>query len=302
MYFAKKIGMLLMLAMLCDKASARPETGGIEESPNRDLTGFEDLDEKQPLWEAGLGGGMIESPNYPASAERNFVALALPYVIYRGDIFRVGGQGGARAVFLENERLELDMSFSGAFSADSEDNTVREGMPELDYLVEVGPQLIYKIKDFSFAGGGNSRLNARLQTRAVFSTDLGRIDARGFVVEPTITYQQRGVLLPDTGFSLAFRMTWATEKLHDYFYEVTPAYETQVRPAYNAKAGYLGAELSAGLAFPVVKNVRGFLTSSVQFNCGTANEDSPLFEKDFTYSVGVGFVWRAYKSETKASW
>ena len=245
---------------------------------------------------------MIESPNYPASSERNFVALALPYVIYRGDIFRVGGRGGARAVFLENERLELDMSFGGAFAADSDDNTVREGMPELDYLVEVGPQLIYKIKDFSFSGGGNSRLNARLQARAVFSTDFGGFDGRGFVFEPTLTYQQRGVFLPETGFSLALRATWATEKLQDYFYEVTPEYATTVRPAYDAQSGYLGAELSAGLAFPVVKNVRGFLTTSVQFNSGSANENSPLFEKDVTYSVGVGFVWRAYKSDAKATW
>lgn len=281
---------------------AAPQAADIEESPNRDLTGFEDPDEKQPLWEAGLGGGMIESPNYPASAERNLVSLVLPYVIYRGDIFRLGGQGGARAVFLENENLELDLSFGGAFAADSDDDTAREGMPELDYLVEVGPQLIYKIRDFSFNGGGNSRLNARLQARAVFSTDFGGFDARGFVFEPTLTYQQRGVFLPDTGFRLALSATWATEKLHDYFYQVAPEYQTSFRPAYNAKGGYLGAELSAGLAFPVVKNVRGFVSTSVQFNTDSANEDSPLYEKDITYSIGVGFVWRAYKSDAKASW
>ena len=194
------------------------------------------------------------------------------------------------------------MSFGGAFAADSDDNTVREGMPELDYLVELDPQLIYKVKDFSFSGGGNARLNARLQARAVFSTDFGGFDARGFVFEPTLTYQQRGVFLPETGFSLALSATWATEKLQDYFYEVTSEYATAVRPAYNAQSGYLGAELSAGLAFPVIKNVRGFLTTSVQFNSGSANENSPLFEKTVTYSVGVGFVWRAYKSDAKANW
>ena len=302
MHFVKKLGALIVLMLLCNGSLAASEDAAIEDSPNRDLTGFEGLNEQLPLWEAGVGGGMIESPNYPASSERNFVALALPYVIYRGDIFRVGGRGGARAVFLENDRLELDMSFGGAFAADSDDNTVREGMPELDYLVEIGPQLIYKIKDFSFSGGGNSRLNARLQARAVFSTDFGGLDGRGFVFEPTLTYQQRGVFLPDTGFSLALRTTWATEKLHDYFYEVTPEYATTVRPAYDAQSGYLGAELSAGLAFPVVKNVRGFLTTSVQFNSGSANENSPLFEKDVTYSLGIGFVWRAYKSDAKATW
>lgn len=298
----KLVFCLTPLAIMCSAVQAQPDDSVPNDSPNRNMTGFEALNEKQPLWEVGVGGGMIEVPSYPASGERNFVALALPYAIYRGDIFRVGGQGGARAVFVEKNDFELDVSFSGAFSAESEDNTVREGMPELDYMFEVGPQLIYKIKDISFKGGGNARLNARMQARAVFSTDFGRIDARGYVFEPTIRYQQRGVFLPDTGFSLAARMTWGTEKLHDYFYEVDPVYETEFRPAYNAKGGYLGTEISAGLAFPVIKNLRGFFGASVQFNKGSANENSPLYEKDVTYSFGVGFVWRAYKSEAKASW
>lgn len=292
------------LVLICMSASVCAEALNTDanDSPNRNLTGFESLDEAQPLWEVGVGGGMIEVPNYPASKERNFVALAAPYAIYRGEIFRIGGDGGARAVFVENDRLELDMSFSGAFSADSDDDSVRQGMPELDYLFEAGPQLIYKMKDFSYVGGGQGRLTGRVQARAVFSTDLGDIHARGYVFEPTLRYQQRGVLFPETGLSLAFRMTWASEKLHDYFYEVAPEYETEIRSAYNGKGGYLGSEASVGLSFPVMRRVRGFLGASVQFNQGAANENSPLYEKDITYSIGVGFVWRAYQSDARSSW
>ncbi len=90
MYFFKKLGGLILLTLLCNGGLAASEDAAIEDSPNRDLTGFEGLNERLPLWEAGVGGGMIVSPNYPASSERNFVALALPYVIYRGDIFRDG--------------------------------------------------------------------------------------------------------------------------------------------------------------------------------------------------------------------
>ena len=293
---------VLLLMMTAFYTLADDETAAAGDSPNRNLTGFESLDEKQPLWEVGIGGGMIEVPNYPASKERNFVGLAAPYAIYRGDIFRIGGDGGARAVFLENERLELDMSFSGAFSADSDDNTAREGMPELDYMFEAGPQLIYKIRDFSFQRGGNGRLTGRVQARAVFSTDLGDLHTRGYVFEPTLCYQQRGVFFDSTGLSLAFRMTWATEKLHDYFYQVDEAYVTSTRRQFNAQGGYLGSEVSLGLSFPVMNKVRGFLGTSLQFNQGSANEDSPLYEKDVTYSIGVGFVWRAWESETRSNW
>jgi outer membrane scaffolding protein for murein synthesis (MipA/OmpV family) len=271
-------------------------------SLDRNLTGFEALSEAQPLWEFGVGGGALEVANYPASSERNFIALAAPYLVYRGDVFRVGGGNGARAVVVDEGDFEVDLSFGGAFSADSDDNTAREGMPELDFLFEVGPQFIYKIKDFNFDAGGNARLNARLQTRAVFSTDFGRIDHRGYVIEPTLSYQQRGTFFDNTGLNLSFSMSYASEKLQDYFYQVDSAFVNDSRGQYDAKGGYLGSELSIGLSFPIAENIRGFFGGSAQFHQGAANEDSPLYEDDVTYSVAVGFVWRLYESDTKASW
>ncbi len=273
-----------------------------DESPVRELTGFENINESQPLWEFGVGGGAVEVANYPASSERNFIALVAPYVIYRGDVFRVGGENGMRAVVVETSDFELDLSFGGAFSADSEDNTSRAGMPELDFLFEVGPQLIYQVKEYKFKHGGDGRLNARLQARAVFSTDFNRIDERGIVIEPTLSYQQRGVIFKDTGLRMAFSMSYASEKLQDYFYQVDSMFANSGRAQYDAKAGYLGAALSMGFSFPIHKNIRGFVTGSTQLHQGSANQGSPLYEKDTTYSFGIGFVWRMYKSDAKASW
>ena len=99
---------MCLLAFALGSASSRADAD-VSDSPNRNLTGFEGLNEQQPLWEVGVGGGMVEVPNYPASGETNSVALALPYVIYRGDIFRLGGQGGARAVFFEKSDFEVDL-------------------------------------------------------------------------------------------------------------------------------------------------------------------------------------------------
>ena len=273
-----------------------------DESPVRELTGFESINESQPLWEFGVGGGAIEVANYPASSERNLIALAAPYVVYRGDVFRVGGENGLRAVVVETSDFELDLSFGGAFSADSEDNSSRSGMPKLDFLFEVGPQLIYRIKDFTFTQGGDGRLKARLQARAVFSTDFNRIDDRGFVIEPTLSYQQRGVLFKEASLRAAFSLNFSTEKLQDYFYQVDPEFSKEKRVQYDAKGGYLGDELSLGFSFPIRKNIRGFLTGSAQLHQGAANKNSPLYEKNITYSIGIGFVWRLYESEAKASW
>lgn len=271
-------------------------------SVDRNLTGFENPNETQPLWEFGAGGGAVSVANYPSSSERNFIGLVAPYVVYRGDVLRIGGGNGARAVVVEEGDFELDLSFGGAFRADSDDNTAREGMPELDFLFEVGPQIIYKVHDFNFKQGGKARLNARLQARAVFSTDFGRIDQRGFVVEPTLSYQQRGVLFEKTGLNLSLSMNFASEKLHDYFYEVAPEFANSTRSQYDAKGGYLGTDFSVSVSFPIAQNVRGFIGGALQFHQGSANEDSPLFEDDVTYSIGAGFIWRLYESEATASW
>ncbi|MDO7083543.1 MipA/OmpV family protein [Pseudocolwellia sp. AS88] len=297
----------LSLLLLCStNSSANTDTeNGIDVkkmSVERTLTGFEDVDEALSLWELGVGGGAIEVANYPASSQRNSVVAAAPYVVYRGDIFRVGDGNGVRAVVVDKNNLEIGMSFGGAFAADSENGTAREGMPELDFLLEIGPQAIYKLKDYKFENGGNARLNARLQFRSAFSTDFSTIDNRGYVLNPVITYQQRGRLFEGTALSTSIGMLFATERFHDYFYQVSDEFVTDTRPAYDAKGGYLGTRLALSVSFPMSDSLRGFVGVGAQIHSGSANEDSPLYEKDITYSASIGFVWRLYKSERKAGW
>lgn len=270
-------------------------------SPDRSFSGFEGIDEAQPLWELGLGGGLIDVPNYPASSERNFIGIVLPYFIYRGDVFRFG-DGSARAVLVEDSNFEIDISLRGAFSADSENNTAREGMPELDFLFEVGPQLIYELKSFNFNNGAVGRLNMNLQARSVFSTDFSEVSHRGYVFQPKLSYQQRGVLFEDSAFNASVSLVFATEKLQDYFYQVDPEFAAKDRALFDASGGYLGSELSAGFSFSLHENMRVFAGGTVRVHKGASNTESPLFEKDVTYSVGIGFIWRLYKSEAIANW
>src|SRR5690606_1948748 len=50
----------------------------------------------EPLWELGFGAGALHAPDYPGSSEKHLRGLALPYVVYRGDIFRLGDGQTAR--------------------------------------------------------------------------------------------------------------------------------------------------------------------------------------------------------------
>src|SRR5690606_11938011 len=87
---------------------------------------------EEPLWELGFGAGVMHVPDYPGAGEGRFRGIALPYMIYRGDILRIGGGEAVQVMAAETERFELSMDFDAAFDLNSEDNARRQGMPDLD--------------------------------------------------------------------------------------------------------------------------------------------------------------------------
>src|SRR5690554_3605938 len=181
---------------------------------------------ERPLWEVGFGAGGIVQPHYPGAGERQTRGLGLPYMVYRGDILRIGDGQSARAVASENDLYEFSLSFDAAFDADSEGNQLRQGMPDLDFIFEVGPQMIFKLRNFNFDDGGRSELQFSLQARAAFSTDFSRIDHRGYVFEPMLRYRHYGLFRPELEGTVSIRPVWATRDLHAYFFDVDPIFAT----------------------------------------------------------------------------
>lgn len=92
----------------------------------------------RPLFELGVmaGGGYLA--DYPAADESQFRGLALPYFVYRGEILRSDEKGLLRSRLIHSENFEFDISLDGSFPADSNDN--RRGLPDLDWLGEIGPR------------------------------------------------------------------------------------------------------------------------------------------------------------------
>jgi outer membrane protein len=258
-------------------------------------------DEMRPVWEVGGFVAAFSSPEYPAAGQRQTNVLPAPYFIYRGETLRIGEGSIARAVAIDESWYELDLSLAGSFNANSEDNEARAGMPDLDYIFELGPQLKLRLSKFEFEQHGNAELFLNLQARAVFSTDFSGINNRGYVFQPVLSYRQRGWLSEKTALSFSLLPTWATEKLHDYFYQIESDFVTNQRPAYNAKGGYLGTDLSIGLSFNATEDIRIFTFARVSLHSGSANEESPLFREKSTFSYGVGMVWQLWESEKRVS-
>jgi outer membrane scaffolding protein for murein synthesis (MipA/OmpV family) len=257
----------------------------------------EDADPKRapakPLWELGIAAGGTYSPDYPAADKNSLHGLALPYVIYRGNLFRMGRDSIAKGVFIENEYAELDVSLAASFNANSSDNNARRGMPDLDYLVELGPRLKIRLGELY---GGKTEL--QLPVRAVFSTDFGRIDHRGYLFNPRITHQRQNVFNSGIDMNSSIGSSFATKKLHEYFYRVEPQFATATRPAYEADGGYLGSTITLGLSYGIWERVRAYVGGQVGYYGGGANEDSPLFRQKVNASIHVGLTWSIFQSDT----
>jgi len=249
----------------------------------------------KPLWEAGVAGAVFNIPDYPGSSNSRTRYLPVPYFVYRGKILRAK-DGSASAVFFETKNIEIDVSLSASFPAHSGDDSAREGMPDLDWLGEIGPRLIVHIikeKD-------KRKLNFNLPIRAVYSTDFGRMVDRGYVINPNFLFEERKFFNENLHLFARTGVMWASQRTHNYFYEVKPVFANANRPAYEAKEGILSINYAVALSLAVTKKVIVFSFFQTDFLSQSANKDSPLLQRREIHSFGVGFSWTLYESKQDA--
>ena len=96
--------------------------------------------QEEPLWEAGFGLAMMALPDYRGSDEGKTYAFPVPYFAYNGQNFRIDRRG-AHGDIAQRGNVWLDISVNLGPPADSEENTARRGMPDLDPTIELGPSL-----------------------------------------------------------------------------------------------------------------------------------------------------------------
>jgi len=248
----------------------------------------------RPLWEVGLAGIGGYVADYPGAAQSRFRGFPVPYFIYRGKVLRAGDGGIVRGRFQLSESLEFDLSFDGSLNADSDKNTLRRGMPDLDFLGEIGPQLTWRAWEES-----NRSLTINLPVRASLSFGDGGIRSRGLVLNPRITYRDRDFIGGNT-LSLAVGPIFATEKLMDYFYEVRPQFALRDRPAFDANSGYLGSEVSIGFSRRLTPQVRLFTGSQIGLYGGATNRRSTLLARDVNWNFAFGLSWAIWESSRRS--
>ena len=246
--------------------------------------------EMLPLWEVGGGVAAISFPDYRGSASRRSYLLPVPVLVYRGDIFQIDREK-IRGLLFKSDRAELDISISGSVPVRSDGNRVREGMPDLDPSLEIGPSL-----NIWLAKTDSARLALRLPLRAVIVSDFRSVHSAGVLANPNLNLDLKAV--QGWRLGLVAGALFANRKYHDHFYGVAPEFARQGRAAFRAPGGYSGAQFIAALSRRFEPAwVAGFVKYDV-LN-GAAFAASPLVERRNTVSVGIAVTWVFARSATR---
>ena len=251
-----------------------------------------------PVWELGVGAFAINGQDYPASDRANNRVLVAPFGVYRSDRFRLG-EGGLQAIAVENPRYRFDISVSGSLNANSEGNPLREGMPDLDFLFEIGPQLVVTLDRDQFADKSESTTELAVQLRGAFSTDFGSVSSLGPVASLALEYERENMLDGKLDLGVEFNAVFAGEDMHDLFYQVDAEFATATRPTYDAESGYLGSDISFSGSYAMTPDIVVFSGISWNSYKDAANENSPLFETDSTVNSWLGLLWRLRESSRR---
>ncbi|HEX9685252.1 MAG TPA: MipA/OmpV family protein [Burkholderiales bacterium] len=251
--------------------------------------------EQLPLWEAGLGATVISFPHYRGSDERRSWVLPFPYVVYRGE-FLQADERRVRGLFFKTERAELDVSVNGTPPVDSSENDARQGMPDLDATLEIGPSLNFLLMR---TADRRTRLELRLPVRAAFASDFSHVNFAGWVFQPNLNVDIRDAFgYPGWKLGALAGPMFSDGRYHQYFYGVEPAFATATRPAYNASGGYAGTQLLVSLSKRFRKLwVGGFARWDTLNQAVFA--DSPLVKTNKSFAAGFAAAWVFGESKSR---
>ena len=241
--------------------------------------------EQKPLWEAGLGVGGLSFPDYRGSNESQVYPTPVPYFVYRGKIFKAD-RDGVRGELLNKKYAEINVSVGATIPVKSKNNAAREGMPDLQPTIELGPQLDLHLwrsadENIKFDLVMPLRVPLTIESSAKFI---------GWVFSPRINIDLDDIGHSGWNFGLGAGPIYADEKFHGYFYSVSPQFATADRPTYVARGGYSGVHFltSVSKRFP-----KYWIGAYMRYdNLGDAVfEDSPLVKSKSYWAGGFGIAW-----------
>ena len=246
--------------------------------------------DEQPLWELGLGAGMLAFNNYRGSATTHVWLLPVPYFVYRGELLKADREG-IRSLLLSQDRVELNLSVNATTPV--RNDSARAGMPDLRSTFEVGPQLTVHLWR---SADQRVKLDLRVPVRAAF-TFQAVPQYVGVFTNPNLSIDVDQ--FPGQGgwkFGVLAGPLFADHRYDEYFYGVAPEFATATRPAYTAPGGYAGALVLAS----VTRRYPSYWVGAyVRYDslAGASFADSPLVRRENYWTAGFAVTWIIRQSQ-----
>jgi MipA family protein len=240
--------------------------------------------DEKPLWDLGLGTGLLVFNDYRGSSTTHAYVLPLPYFVYRGKLLKYDDKG-LRGLFLNQDRVELDLSVNATTPVLND--SARAGMPDLRSTIELGPMLDVHLWR---SAERRVRLDLRVPVRAAFTVQFDP-HLVGVFIAPNLSLdiaQHPGS--EGWKFGALAGPLFADHRYDSYFYSVAAQYATATRPAFDAAGGYGGVQVLASLTrrYPT-----WWIGAYVRHDtlAGASFAASPLVKRDSYWSGGIGIAW-----------
>ena len=274
-----------------DKQS--PETGTPGSSGTTGTGGLKT--EAKPTFEFGVAAAALQVPAYPSSAVKNDRFFGAPWFIYRGDRVQVK-EGGVELKAFQSEKLIIDVGIGAALGSDASDTPLRAGLPDLDFIFQLGPRFTVPLLDET-VDGIRTRFNWVSALRFAVSTDFRSLDYQGPLATTELRFRKTGFKNNNLEFNASIGATWLGDDLMDYFFSVDPRFAVATRPAFDADAGFLSLELGAGIVYKPTPKLTTALVFGVTSHEGSGIDESPLFEESITTQALLAVSYTIFRSK-----
>ncbi|HEV2110825.1 MAG TPA: MipA/OmpV family protein [Gammaproteobacteria bacterium] len=243
--------------------------------------------------ELGIGVGSVRYPDYPGAIETRSLTLPFPYVVFRNPHLRVNNNR-VRGIVLARSNWSLDLDFSGQPYVESDRTRERLGMPDLDWLGQVGPALRYLAWEDA---AGATELDAVVPLRAAVGAQGLTLHHRGWVFAPRLELDHD---LPDGPDHLDWDVNLTAvlddRSYNQYYYGVAPEFATASRPEYAAAGGFAGYRAEFGFSLHRGDLIYGAFVNYTSLH-GAVFLASPLVGRSDGLSFGLSLSWILQRSD-----
>jgi len=243
-----------------------------------------------PVFELGIGLGAIHQNYYPGTEDTRSFAFPAIIPIYRGEHLK-SDEEGVRAELAKDSRFRLDLSVEFNLSVDSNEITLRQGMPDIDNILQIGPSLQY-----TMAKTDDTEWLIRLPVRAGFAIGDNSTSA-GVTFGPDITYLKEVRFLNNPWrLGLSLGPQFGTAEYHDIYYSVDEQFVTPSRSEYQADGGLSSYRFLLTFTSKSPRRITSWFLRAENLS-GSVIEDSPLVETDNSLTVGFIYSFTVFKSK-----